>query len=322
MLSILDCCFAGDVHKGSPADTERTYQLISAAAQRKVTSKPGEASFTRALIQSLEALLDERDGKPFTTIQLVNRIEQQEHRKRNPPRLCHRLNRDDRMISLGPIPHRSNERLPVMMDPSKAFLTIRLGLSEEKLSHDHVKNLGKTIAKACKESGAPVRRHDLIAFSQSTRKRTFLQMADYTRVAEKVLRKWPKPSQLRAAARTCRQLATPNSEAETSTVSADASSSAQVDDKINQNMDDESPQHSDDGEPRATDDRVYQEVNDDVDDGDSGEVNDSHRQEFKLGQHPNARKRRASWDVDDGELRGQGRPRRNHETPLIRRIMT
>ncbi|KAF2102303.1 hypothetical protein NA57DRAFT_54220 [Rhizodiscina lignyota] len=154
-LSILDCCFAGDVHKGGIMDDDRTYQLLSAAGRQKPTNRPGPRSFTSALIQSLMGLLEERQGRPFTTLQLQNRISQQEHRTRNPPFLWHRLKRDERMIFLSPLAKRSRKNSLDNVEPSRAFLTFRIALSEERLNEKQVKELGKGITQAAETSGAP-----------------------------------------------------------------------------------------------------------------------------------------------------------------------
>jgi hypothetical protein len=177
VLSILDCCFAGDVHKGSDGHDDRTYQLISAGGREKITQKPGPNSFTQALMDSLVDLLKVRGDKPFTTIQLVERIKQKKSRQRNPPYLWHRLHRDDRVILLGPLAENLEENSPITMTPSRAFLTIRLALCNGKdLQEEQVKALGKEMMQASKDSHLPIQRLDLVSYSKSTRKRTLLQM--------------------------------------------------------------------------------------------------------------------------------------------------
>jgi hypothetical protein len=143
-----------------------------------MTQRPGENSFTHALIQSLTELLQERQGKPFTTVQLVDRISQQPSRDKNPSRLWHRLKRDDRIIWLGPLSKQLQESSSIVkeIEPSRAFLTVRLALSSnEKLPKEKIKLLAKKMTQAHKESGLPVRRMDLVNYSRSVRHPALLQ---------------------------------------------------------------------------------------------------------------------------------------------------
>jgi hypothetical protein len=176
VLSILDCCFAGNVHKGGLSDPERTYQLLSAGDKNQTTQKPGEQSFTTALIESLSELLKKRNGKPFTTTQLRDHIANRKSRSDNPPRLAHRLHTDDRLIFLGPLQRQNRRSSQRIREPSRAFLTIRLALSQETLNENQVKTLAQNMTHAAKISHANVQRLDLLNFSVSTRKRTLLQM--------------------------------------------------------------------------------------------------------------------------------------------------
>jgi hypothetical protein len=177
VLSILDCCFAGDVHKGSDVYDDRTYQLISAGGKQRITQKPGPNSFTQALIDSLTDLLKDRGDKPFTTIQLVERIKQKESRRKNPPCLWHRLHRDDREILLGPLAENLEQNQPTTITPSRAFLTVRLALGNDvDLREEQIMTLGKEMMQAGKNSRLPIQRLDLVSYSKSARKRTLLQL--------------------------------------------------------------------------------------------------------------------------------------------------
>ncbi|KAF2238761.1 hypothetical protein EV356DRAFT_516661 [Viridothelium virens] len=175
-LSILDCCFAGDVHKSVFQEDDRTYQLLSAAGKGKMTRAPGPESFTRALIKSLSQLQQEHGEKPFTTLQLQARIQSQPERQNNPPFLWHRLHRYENLIFLAPLTEQSAQTLSNVGKPSRAFLTLRVALEEETLDKDQVVTLGSKLTKAAKSSGAHVRRVDLVNFSVSSRKRSLLQV--------------------------------------------------------------------------------------------------------------------------------------------------
>jgi hypothetical protein len=74
VLLIFDCCYAGNllpcnVHPHYPS---KSFECIAACGRDKETSRPGETSFTTALIWSLKVL--ERDRKPFTTQELRTTI--------------------------------------------------------------------------------------------------------------------------------------------------------------------------------------------------------------------------------------------------------
>ncbi|KAI9683741.1 MAG: Phosphatidylinositol-4-phosphate 5-kinase [Bathelium mastoideum] len=175
-LSILDCCFAGDVHKDGLDDDDRTYQLLSAAGKGKTTRRPGPASFTTALIKSLSQLQKKYGNKPFTTLQLLEHIQDQPERRDNPPFLWHRLHRYERPIFLAPLTEQSEKAFPMVGEPSRAFLTLRVALEQETLNKPQVIALAEKITKAAKSTNARVRRVDLVSFSVSTRRRTLLQM--------------------------------------------------------------------------------------------------------------------------------------------------
>lgn len=170
VLAILDCCFAGNVHKGGLSDHERTYQLLSAGDKDQITQNPGAQSFTTALIESLSQLLEERKGRPFTTTQLRDRIANQESRNKNPPRLAHRLHTDDRQIFLAPLEEQKRRASQTIAEPSQAFLTLRLALSQGKLDEEQVVTLARNMTQAAKISKVNVQRLDLLNFSVSTRK--------------------------------------------------------------------------------------------------------------------------------------------------------
>ena len=145
-----------------------------------MTGRPGPKSFTTALIKSLSQLQEEYGDRPFTTLQLQERIQRQPERRDNPPFLWHRLHRYERPICLAPLTEQSERALPNIGRPSRGFLTLRVALEEETLNKDQVTALGSKITKAAKSSGAQVRRVDLVSFSVSTRKRSLLQIVRNT----------------------------------------------------------------------------------------------------------------------------------------------
>ncbi|EMD00812.1 hypothetical protein BAUCODRAFT_118540 [Baudoinia panamericana UAMH 10762] len=61
VLTILDCCCAGSIMKGKPAEDARTYEVLAATPRKKATEAPGPLSFTRALIDVLKASAEKPD---------------------------------------------------------------------------------------------------------------------------------------------------------------------------------------------------------------------------------------------------------------------
>lgn len=70
---ILDTCFAGNIFKGVSQDV-RTFEVLAAAGQNMPTPPPGEHSFTRALIKSLQGHLNKPNSGPLTTNDLKHEI--------------------------------------------------------------------------------------------------------------------------------------------------------------------------------------------------------------------------------------------------------
>jgi hypothetical protein len=168
VLSILDCCFAGDIHKGGNAQEARTYQLLSATGPGRKTRSPGPESFTTSLIECLSELMEEYNNIPFTVAHLCDRMRQK--KPENPPQLWDRLYKHERMIFLVPQTVVLGKPAPLPFKPSAAFLTLRVALSEDGLVEEQVKTMGKMITKAAKESCPTVRRVDLVRYSVSTNK--------------------------------------------------------------------------------------------------------------------------------------------------------
>ncbi|KAL8734043.1 MAG: hypothetical protein Q9166_001804 [cf. Caloplaca sp. 2 TL-2023] len=70
VLEILDCCYAGALARGE----NRHFELIAAAKDHGLTKVPGPESFTRALIYSLQKLVNGKPEGRFTTDELLRSI--------------------------------------------------------------------------------------------------------------------------------------------------------------------------------------------------------------------------------------------------------
>ena len=100
IFALMDCCFASNFYVGSILDPSRIFEIIAASGVDQATPGPGKHSFTRALIESLEALAAQFKDSFFSTRDLREKI----HVKRpnTPPALwCATLN--SRHIRLSPI---------------------------------------------------------------------------------------------------------------------------------------------------------------------------------------------------------------------------
>lgn len=174
VLTIMDACFAGAVRSVVQREYGRTYEYLGACAADKPTASPGEKSFTAALITSLELLLEEGDGRPFTTADLSRAIEEQHYRKHNPPCLIIRSAHDDRRIMLAPM--RADSQEPYFDDSEiPAYLELRIELKEQ-LTPQEVEDLARVVSRAVHNSTTKTRRVDWLRMS--SRKPSFKSAAN------------------------------------------------------------------------------------------------------------------------------------------------
>jgi hypothetical protein len=69
-LAIVDCCFASTAAVKSSSDQTQAYFLLAASSTERGTPEPGPKSFTTALCNSVEELLDESGDEIFPLIKL------------------------------------------------------------------------------------------------------------------------------------------------------------------------------------------------------------------------------------------------------------
>lgn len=166
ILTIMDACFAGSVQVTTSGTNGRTYEFLAACAE--LTQRPGEQSFTTALIQTLKDLLREDRPQGFTTTRLAETIGKQQHRLRNPPRLLHRSIDDDRRIVLTPLRITNTPtRRPSYFDNTAipAYLTLRVELKTVSITEDEVEDLSRRVSQAVRQSRAKTRRIDWLRLS-------------------------------------------------------------------------------------------------------------------------------------------------------------
>lgn len=73
VLVIFDCCHAGELEKNIRSGfTRRAFEYLAATSAKSTTRKPGKHSFTKALIWSLQDLVE--TAKTFTTQELLTKI--------------------------------------------------------------------------------------------------------------------------------------------------------------------------------------------------------------------------------------------------------
>ncbi|KAF2795883.1 hypothetical protein K505DRAFT_301288 [Melanomma pulvis-pyrius CBS 109.77] len=176
VLSILDCCFASSAALKSRNEDFRTYQLLAASSPNDTTSCPGANSFTTALIDSLEDLLDEHKGKSFPVIKLWERINLK--RKKSASLIWDRLHKYKRTVQLAPLEpgltsQEEREKSFQSGDPEKASLTLRFSLKADELSRDQIENLARQLPQAFRDSEVLVRRIDWVKMETSSRAISF-----------------------------------------------------------------------------------------------------------------------------------------------------
>ena len=118
VLSLLDCCYAGNAHEGVGGELahrgfggeRRTYELLAACHRGQKTRGPGPNSFTTRLLDALEHLLDTPKVPPITTTRLEAVINTRGTHSMTPVMLLDRLdNHIGRHIQLAPVQERAKK---------------------------------------------------------------------------------------------------------------------------------------------------------------------------------------------------------------------
>jgi hypothetical protein len=165
VLLIFDCCYAGnllpcDVNPHYPT---RSFECIAACGRDKETTRPGEKSFSTALIWSLKAL--EKDRKSFTAqdLQIMIMKAPDFPEKQFVPLLQHDEPRDQRLV-LASLSADSNSISPEFAIPTSAsnklpqnYLDLRLRY-DDPLDEKEVKKLSSQFRKLIEDGSINTRR--------------------------------------------------------------------------------------------------------------------------------------------------------------------
>jgi len=103
VLVIFDCCHAGELEKNVRSGfSRRAFEYLAATSAKSTTRKPGKHSFTKALIWSLQNLVEMGEG--FTTQELLTKVlNAPDFPKDQSPRLSERGSACVRRIVLAPL---------------------------------------------------------------------------------------------------------------------------------------------------------------------------------------------------------------------------
>jgi hypothetical protein len=167
VLAILDCCFASTAAVKGSSDQTRAYYLLAASSTEGETPEPGPKSFTTALCNSLEELLDESGAETFPLIKLWERINTKPGQGSIPWDRLERHKKTFGNIELGRLqlnPGRDASFLQT--EPEQASLTLRFSLKIDRLNDSQIRKFAHSLPVACKEAGIPVRRMEWIKFEQ------------------------------------------------------------------------------------------------------------------------------------------------------------
>jgi hypothetical protein len=148
VLAILDCCFASTAALKGGEDDWRTYQLLAACAVQGNTSGPGKGSFTEALCDSLEQLLEQSKDGTFSVLKLEETINTK--RAEKTALMWDRLKKHKRSVELGPLAPQPQSNT-TYHTKERASLTLRFSLTTDDLTKTQIDSLARSIPKVCKD---------------------------------------------------------------------------------------------------------------------------------------------------------------------------
>ena len=162
----MDACFAGNVRAKVERLYGRTYEYLGACGLERTTASPGEHSFTTALVASLKELRARTNTGTFTTADLMRAVEERSTRQNNPPILISRAEINDRHILLSPHWQTRPDQANYFTESYiPAYLTLRIELTQERLSPEEVEDLARKVSAAVRDSKVQTRRVDWLRLS-------------------------------------------------------------------------------------------------------------------------------------------------------------
>jgi hypothetical protein len=162
VLAILDCCYAGGAHKGSPRH-KRTYELLAACSKDDKTPAPGPNSFTSRLLGAIEESLNTPESSPMVTTWLIEMVNRNKRRGSAPSEQHDRLSRHNGHVQLAPVQkftQQEDETTKSKPIPEEAVVKLRISLARPELSPEQVKSWGEELIKASQVANMPVLRID------------------------------------------------------------------------------------------------------------------------------------------------------------------
>lgn len=173
VLTILDCCAAGNTFRDSTSDV-RAFEVLAAAGRNTPTIGPGPRSFTRAFIDTLKDFSETPDRLPFTTYEL-----HQEIMRRRSDMSSHLFSRfakpRARHIALAPLSHQSS----VVKDKNTtAWLDLRFKFSDlDKIPSNGISILASRLSAAAVCSDVSITTIQWLGFHQFAKRHPFQEAA-------------------------------------------------------------------------------------------------------------------------------------------------
>lgn len=149
VLTILDTCYASNLTKGAKEET-RAFELLSACAIDSTTAKPGNNSFTRALIDTMVRLHADNGERGFNTFRLNQGISLDKRRHDTPSQLWSLKQSSNPHIHLAPLKPQETRELKARRLPQlpKGYLTLRFALRDRSLNQEQIEFLTLQLSKA------------------------------------------------------------------------------------------------------------------------------------------------------------------------------
>ncbi|OAL54779.1 hypothetical protein IQ07DRAFT_500924 [Pyrenochaeta sp. DS3sAY3a] len=153
VLIIMDTSYAVNSVQGRSNTSPRRYEMMSAAGIDETTAAPGDSSFTRAFIDNLIHLLDEKDDKPISTFRLNQRICMDERRRTTPSQVIQILPHSGHII-LKPLKPGHVQRYEMFRARAGGRLTLNFELRDKNLSQEQVEVLARGLAHTFRDNEA------------------------------------------------------------------------------------------------------------------------------------------------------------------------
>lgn len=176
IFALMDCCFASNPYARSILDFSRIFEIMAASGVDQVTPRPGKHSFTRALIESLEALAAEFKDSFFSTRDLHEKIIAK--RSNTPPALWRGIPNNNRHVRLSPMKDGQQNRVAGRIkETPRGLLSLQFTLRDDRLSQLQIDDLTRTLPKAFRNAHAPVQNILWLDFKNARPPRTTFKTA-------------------------------------------------------------------------------------------------------------------------------------------------